>query len=153
MLIDLSSTTLFPVDDAGRLFISPAIVEWESIHAADIRVIIDLEGDLDAGVSTRPGQLLYLYHPIYDEDLPHLPTFHAVARMAADLMRNGHRVLAHCGMGYNRSALMAGVILTEMGVTGEQAVARLRERRPGALFNDTFASYLASLPAKHVATV
>jgi protein-tyrosine phosphatase len=153
MLIDLSSTTLFPVDDAGRLFISPAIVEWESIDAAGIRVIIDLEGDLDAGVSNRPGHVLYLYHPIYDEDLPHLETFHAVARLAADLMRHGQRVLAHCGMGYNRSALMAGVILTEIGLTGEQAVARLRERRPGALFNETFAEYLASLPAKQVESV
>ena len=112
-----------------------------------IRVVIDLEGGIDQGVSTRPGHLLYLYHPIFDEQLPDLPTLHAVGRMAADLIRQGHRVLAHCGMGFNRSALVAGVILTELGMTGSEAVQTLRARRPGALFNEVFADYLASLPA------
>jgi hypothetical protein len=145
MLNELLTTTLFPIDDEGRLYISPAIVDWEPINTAGIRVIIDLEGDLDRGVSTRPGDVVYLYHPIYDEELPDLPTFHAVARLGADLIRGGHKVLAHCGMGYNRSALMAGVILTELGHSGADAFVRLRERRPGALFNDVFADYLATL--------
>jgi protein-tyrosine phosphatase len=47
-------------------------------------------------------------------------------------------------MGYNRSALVAGLILCELGFTGPDAVARLRERRPGALFNERFAAYLES---------
>lgn len=148
MLNDLLTTTLFPVDDDGHLFISPAIVEWDPINKAGIRVIIDLEGDLDAGVSTRPGDVLYLYHPIYDEELPNLTTFHAVARLGAELIRGGQKVLAHCGMGYNRSALMAGIILTELGLSGSRAVEQLRERRPGALFNEVFAEYLAALPAR-----
>jgi protein-tyrosine phosphatase len=50
-------------------------------------------------------------------------------------------------MGFNRSALVAGVILTELGMTGCEAVETLRARRPGALFNEVFADYLASLPA------
>jgi hypothetical protein len=148
MLDDLLTTTLFPVDDEGKLFISPAIVEWEPINHAGIRVIIDLEGDLDRGVSTRPGHMIYLYHPIYDEALPELSTLHAVAKFAAELIRQGNRVLAHCGMGYNRSALIAGVIMTELGMTGAHALERLRERRPGALFNEEFARYLAALPPR-----
>lgn len=146
MLDDLLTTTLFPIDDAGRLFISPAIVEWDPITAAAIRVVIDLEGDLDHGVSTRPGEMLYVYQPIYDEQLPDLAMLHSVGRLGAELIRQGHRVLAHCGMGFNRSALVAGVILVELGMSGSDAVARLRERRPGALYNETFADYLASLP-------
>jgi protein-tyrosine phosphatase len=47
-------------------------------------------------------------------------------------------------MGFNRSALVAGLILCELGYTGPDAVSRLRARRPGALFNDTFADYLKS---------
>ena len=53
-------------------------------------------------------------------------------------------MLSHCGMGYNRSALVAGLIMIELGMSGPDAVARLRERRPGALFNDRFADCLAS---------
>jgi protein-tyrosine phosphatase len=51
-------------------------------------------------------------------------------------------------MGFNRSALMAGLILVHLGACcGEDAVVRLRNCRPGALFNQVFAEYLASLPA------
>jgi protein-tyrosine phosphatase len=49
-------------------------------------------------------------------------------------------------MGFNRSALLAGLILTELGMSGADAVNRLRERRPGALFNERFAAYLGTLP-------
>ena len=68
----LLPTELFPIDDEERLFISPAISDWSLVHDRGIEVIIDLEGDLDQGVSTRPGHLLYIYHHIYDEDLPDL---------------------------------------------------------------------------------
>jgi hypothetical protein len=50
-------------------------------------------------------------------------------------------------MGYNRSALMAGLILVELGMPGAQAVERLRSRRAGALYNDGFAVFLESLEA------
>jgi protein-tyrosine phosphatase len=48
-------------------------------------------------------------------------------------------------MGFNRSALMAGVILTYLGMKGPEAVELIRQRRPGALFNENFASYLMSI--------
>lgn len=69
----------------------------------------------------------------------------AIARLAAALIVEGHRVLSHRGMGYNRSAFVAGLILIELGMPGDAAVARLRERRPGALFNDGFAACLAAM--------
>jgi protein tyrosine/serine phosphatase len=141
-------TELFPIDDDERLFISPVISDWSLIHDRGIEVIIDLEGDLDQGVSTRPGHMLYIYHHIYDEELPDAARMQALALMAAHLIRNGQKVLAHCSMGFNRSALLAGLILTELGVDGPAAVERLRARRPGALFNERFADYLQSLPAR-----
>lgn len=94
---------------------------------------------------TAPDGCLYIYFPIYDEDLPSLPKLHGIARLGASLVREGHRVLSHCGMGLNRSALVAGLILTELGMPGPDAVARLRERRPGALFNERFARYVESV--------
>jgi hypothetical protein len=48
-------------------------------------------------------------------------------------------------MGWNRSALVAGVILHELGWDGPQLVERIRERRQGALFTAEYADYLASL--------
>ena len=145
--------TLFQVDDDGRLFISPVIEDWSVVSAHDIDVVIDLEGGLDECVPTKPGGCLYVYFPIYDEALPDPARLDAVAMMAAHLIQNGHRVLSHCGMGYNRSALVAGRILHHLGMAGADVVERLRERRPGALFNDIFADHLASLPPRGIAAV
>ena len=136
---------LFQIDDAGQLFISPAISDWQVIAAHNVDTIIDLEGGLDMGVPTVPNQYLYIYFPIFDEALPNINKLRAVATLGAQLVNEGHRVLSHCGMGYNRSALVAGLILHQLGMPGPDVVARLRERRPGALFNDTFAAYVDSL--------
>ena len=140
----LPEPQLFQVDDTGNLFISPAIEAWAPLEAHRIDTVIDLEGGLDLGVPTVPNQCLYIYFPIFDEELPNLSKLRAVARLGASLVRAEHRVLSHCGMGFNRSALVAGLILCELGIPGPQVLTRLRERRPGALFNEVFAEYVAA---------
>ena len=137
--------TLYQVDDEGRLFISPVIEDWDTVAGHNIDVVIDLEGGLDECVPTRPGSCLYVYFPIFDEDLPDPARLDAVAMMGAHLVKSGHRVLSHCGMGFNRSALLAGLILMYLGMEGPEVVAHLRKKRPGALFNQVFADYLQNL--------
>lgn len=139
---------LFQVDDSGQLFISPSINtidDWEVLDRYAIDTVIDLDGEIDVGVPTVPNQCLYIYFPIIDDDLPNLTKLHAIGSLGANVIQSGHRVLSHCGMGYNRSALVAGVILNKLGMPGPDVVQRLRERRTGALFNDCFAAYLESL--------
>ncbi|MGZ8831744.1 MAG: protein-tyrosine phosphatase family protein [Thermoanaerobaculia bacterium] len=137
--------SLFQVDDSGLLFISPVITDWAVVSSRGIDVVIDLEGGLDECIPTAPNTCLYVYLPIYDEELPDLARLEAVAMLGAHLVRSGRRVLSHCGMGFNRSALVAGLILHKMGMEGPAIVERLRARRPGALFNEVFARYVASL--------
>ncbi|PYR57199.1 MAG: hypothetical protein DMF85_14350 [Acidobacteria bacterium] len=136
---------LIQVDDMGLLYISPAIDRWEVVEERGIDVIIDLDGNIDTCIPNLPDHCVYVYFPIYDEQLPNQDRLDAVASLGAQLVRTGHRVLSHCGMGYNRSALMAGLILHKLGMSGESAIERLRERRPGALFNDIFAEHLRLL--------
>ena len=102
---------LFQIDDDGQLFISPALDRWEAAAEHGIDVVVDLEGGLDACIPTVSNHCVYIYFPIDDDDqqLPDLAKLRAIARLAASLISEGHRVLAHCGMGYNRSALMAGL--------------------------------------------
>ncbi|MFO0807230.1 MAG: hypothetical protein U0746_01255 [Gemmataceae bacterium] len=134
---------LIPLDDAGRLFLSADPDEWTAIAAADIRVVIDLDGCPDTCVPTTPDGILFVYFPFSDAELPNLDRLHAVARLGATLIARGQKVLSHCGLGYNRSALVAGLILRYLGASGPEAVARLRERRPGALYNRKYAEYVA----------
>lgn len=144
MPVDLSK--LHQVDDAGCLFISPVIHDWGIVSSYGVDTVIDLEGGLDECIPTMPNSCLYVYFPIYDENLPDLEKLEAIASLGAHLVGNGHRVLSHCGMGFNRSALVAGRILHKLGMPGGEVVSRLRERRPGALFNEVFAEHIASLP-------
>lgn len=143
MLPDL--TKLHQVDDAGCLFISPVIHDWDIVSSYGVDTVIDLEGGLDQCIPSMPNSCLYVYFPIYDEHLPDLQKLEAVVSLGAHLVANGHRVLSHCGMGFNRSALVAGGILNRLGMPGASVVERLRERRPGALFNEVFAEHLRAL--------
>lgn len=136
---------LFPIDDAQKLFISPEIDDWQPITERQISVIIDLDGDIDIGVPTVPNQVLYIYFPIRDGDLPNLQKLHALGELGATLLQQGQKILSHCGLGCNRSALVAGVMLNYLGMDGPSVVRLLREKRPGALFNEQFAAYLNSL--------
>jgi dual specificity protein phosphatase-like protein len=130
------------MDDDGRLFLSAAIQDWKPILDRGIDVVIDLEGDVDHGVPTVADRFLYVYLPIGDGELPDLDRLHAVAKLGAELVKRGDRVLAHCGVGLNRSALMIALILRYLGMEAQAAVERCRARRPGALFNPVFANYL-----------
>ena len=143
MLLDLSK--LHAVDDDGMLFISPIINDWSIVQSYGIDTVLDMEGGLDECIPTAPNGCLYVYFPIFDEDLPNLDKLAAVAQLGAHLIRSGHRVLSHCGMGYNRSALVAGRILHVLGTPGPRVVEMILERRPGALFNEVFAEHLRSL--------
>ena len=143
MPIDLSK--LYQVDDAGCLYISPVINDWNIVSSYGVDTVIDLEGGLDECIPTIPNGCLYVYFPIYDEDLPDLDKLEAIVSLGAHLVKNGHRVLSHCGMGFNRSALVAGRIMHRLGMPGAKVVEQLRSRRPGALFNEVFAQHILAL--------
>ena len=118
----------YRLDEKGQLFISPAIREWAPLADLGIDTVIDMDAGLDECIPTTPEGCLYIYFPIYDEALPNLRKLEAVAELGAHLIEGGHRVLSHCGMGFNRSALVAGRILNRLGMPGTQVVERLRER-------------------------
>ena len=142
---DLLAPTFHRIDDDGRLYISPAIREWDPVAALGIDTVFDMEGGLDECIPSTPDGCVYVYFPIYDEELPPLSRLEALGTLGAALIRSGHGVLSHCGMGFNRSALVAGSILHKLGMPGPEIVQRIRDRRPGALFNDVFAGYLHAL--------
>jgi len=144
-IAELTATTFHQIDDHGKLYISPAIREWEPVAALGIDTVFDMEGGLDECIPTTPDGCVYVYFPIYDEELPPLSRLEALGTLGAALIRSGHGVLSHCGMGFNRSALVAGSILHKLGMPGPEIVQRIRDRRPGALFNDVFAGYLHAL--------
>ena len=56
------------------------------------------------------------------------------------------RVFVMCTQGFNRSALVAGMILRELGAHPDAIVEAIRQARPGALTNQTFVRLLMGEP-------
>lgn len=141
---------LVAINSAATLFVSGEIDDWAPLRERGIDTIIDMDGAIDPGIPEAPNQLLYVYWPILDEGLPPLPRLEALGRLVADLVGAEHRVLVHCRMGFNRSVLVIATALTHLGMSGEEALLHLRELRPGALFNETFAEHVRTLPARRI---
>lgn len=138
---------LTAVDDEQRLFVSSMIDNWTGIEQHSITVVVDLERTLDAGIPCGNDTLLYLYYPFEDESVPDPAMVGPLSAFLAELYSTGHRLLIHCSMGLNRSPLVAGAVLHQLGWSGPDIVKRLRERRPGALFNEQYRAYLERLGA------
>jgi protein-tyrosine phosphatase len=141
---------LVALNSTGTLYVSGQIEDWGALRERGIDTIVDMDGDVDPGIPEAPNAILYVYHPILDEGLPDLTRIEALGRLVAELVSADHRVLVHCRMGLNRSALVIATALTYLGMTGEQALDHLREHRPGALFNEAFATHVVGLPARRI---
>ena len=141
---------LVAINSAATLFVSGEIDDWAPVRERGIDTIVDMDGTIDPGIPEAPNQVLYVYWPILDEDLPPLPRLEALGRLVADLVGTDHRVLVHCRLGFNRSVLVIATALTHLGMSGEQALHHLRKLRPGALFNETFAEHVRTLPARRI---
>lgn len=83
---------------------------------------------------------------LYDsEDLPDVRLLRALGRYVAAVSQIGP-TLVHCQAGLNRSGLVAGLALVELGLNPHDAVDLLREKRCSAvLCNRAFEDYLLSL--------
>jgi len=135
----------------GALFVSGEIDDWDLVREHGIDTIIDLDGGIDEGIPEVANGLLYVYFPMNDdEDLPSATKLDALGRFIASLVDANHVVLVHCLIGLNRSNLVAAMALTYLGISGIDAVRRLQSVQPAALYNDAFAKYAASLPARRV---
>jgi protein-tyrosine phosphatase len=141
---------IFPLNAQQTLLVSGAIDDWQTVRDHAVYAIVDMDGDVDTGVPEAPGEILYIYFPIADEELPHLHRLDALGRLLAALVEARQVVLIHCLLGMNRSNLLPALALTYLGITGEEALTVLRRAQAGALFNDNFASFVVTLPAKRL---
>jgi protein-tyrosine phosphatase len=67
------------------------------------------------------------------------------SRQVAKWVRDGGKVLVTCWQGYNRSGLVTALALMRLtGMSGQSAVFKVQEKRPGALRNVHFAALIAS---------
>jgi len=97
-----------------------------------------------AANQTPPMQIV---NPIFDGPIStvDMDRVHWLASFAADHIRGGGVVLSHCQMGWNRSGLVSGLTMLELGFQGDIVKTIQEARGRGALSNVGFRNYLQLL--------
>lgn len=91
-----------------------------------------------------PEATTVLTCPLYDSNEgPSRALLETLGIYVARVSRIGP-TLVHCQAGLNRSALVTGMALRQLGYTGDLALNLLRKRSPRVLCNKTFESILLS---------
>ena len=88
-----------------------------------------------------------IHAPFDDNDVGPLPAEKeiacAAAHKVADALRAARPTLVTCFAGRNRSGLVAGLALAEIGLDPLRAISLIRERRPRSLTNQWFVDLIA----------
>jgi len=115
--------------------------------------VVDCAGDMPPAYRAAAGLWLERVFADVEEPPPTYPRLAALARSLAHCRartgarRDGwehpheppQRLYVLCAQGLNRSGLVMGRILRELGLSGEETLAVIARHRPGALNNLTFA--------------
>lgn len=81
--------------------------------------------------------------PDAELDEKYLPEIHSIADWVYGEWKQGKRVLTRCQAGWNRSGLVAALVLLQDGFNADEAISLIRERRsPNALCNQHFVNYI-----------
>jgi hypothetical protein len=77
-------------------------------------------------------------------DPPNAERVQQLGAVVATAVREGRRVLVRCSGGLNRSGVVVGEALVQLGLSPAEAIATVRAARgPWALTNPAFAAYLS----------
>ncbi|GAA2778290.1 protein-tyrosine phosphatase family protein [Streptomyces showdoensis] len=125
---------------------------WRDVSGVSRPAVVGSEFDLVISLFTRPGHGPDPAVEHHVADTPDGPLTAAqihkvqdLALVAAQAVRDGRSVLVRCNAGYNRSGLVVGQALIELGQEAEAAIGVIRRKRsPWALNNPVFEQYLTT---------
>lgn len=102
---------------------------------------------LTTGTSARAVPLhgVLIHWPILDGPIPPPEILDAVASFIDVCLDVGNAVFVHCHAGMNRSPLVVARILMKRGMSAQEAIDLVRERRQESL-SDEYADWLLSYP-------
>jgi protein-tyrosine phosphatase len=115
----------------------------------DVIVSLHKASDYWRYESTNGAKLLEYRMPDSALSPAHHDSIMLLAEEAARHVQSGRQVLVRCRAGINRSALVAGLALVQLGYRPDEAVFMMRRARsPYVLFNDSFAAFLQIVDKK-----
>ena len=133
----------------GGMFEMPVITHvkdnlWQGGYVPDI----DLGDAFDVIVSMYPwgkwkAKADYSEFTMYDGLFMDDQTLFKAVAVVEEALAEGKRVLVHCQAGLNRSSLVVATVLIRQGMSADEAITLIRDRRsPTCLCNGTFDKWL-----------
>lgn len=137
-----------PVDSANEvvphLIQADADLTPERAWQGGVSLVVNLSGWMKDTIRVPQGCMYLAWH--FDDDPQHLPdtdTLRSLAALLATYVRAEQTVAVYCAGGLNRSGLLVGQTLIELGNVPAEAVELVRAARgKWALSNALFESFL-----------
>jgi hypothetical protein len=115
----------------------------EDVFERGATMVVSLIPDVSSRSVPRSGILIHW--PIKDGPVPPPEILDGVASLIEICRRSGSVVYVHCAAGMNRSALVVARVLMKQGMSAQDAIDLVRQRRVGSL-GDEYAAWLLSNP-------
>lgn len=112
----------------GGITLEQTQVRLARLLEAGVNSFIDLTqaGEAEPYEAALPVSIDYLRKPIRDHGTPTIPAeMTEILACVQSSLREGRRVYLHCRAGIGRTGMVAGCLLVEQGLSGEDALAEL----------------------------
>jgi len=157
---------LLPLPSGGTLLLSAHPASWPGLTPAQVlgvygdhgvRFLVSMVTDKELGLLgltqlpdlCRSHGLQCLRAPIADQQAPDAAFEHGWPEHRSvifDTLNHGHAVALHCWAGLGRAGTVAARILMEReGMRADEAIAYVRQARPGSIETAAQVDYLQSL--------
>jgi protein-tyrosine phosphatase len=96
----------------------------------------DLLGVPDLPAKVRALGIIWIHLPIVDLEVPDWrfeEKWEKAGTKLSSILGNGGRIVLHCRAGLGRTGTIAARLLVEFGITPREAIAKVRQARPGAI--------------------
>ncbi|MBN1284210.1 MAG: dual specificity protein phosphatase family protein [Anaerolineae bacterium] len=102
---------------------------WERLESWGVSALVNLRVEFDdRALGIRPD--VYLWLPTVDGTPPTLEQLDQAVRTIRRAVAEGRKVYIHCAAGVGRAPTTAAAYLVTTGMTVEEAVLYIRQRRP-----------------------
>jgi len=111
----------------------PLEQELAALHACDVALLVSLTPTPTSADEAGAAGLALLHLPVTDFTAPTQDQLGTFVDRARPTIAGGDAVAVHCAAGQGRTGTFLAVYLVAEGMTADEAIARVRELRPGSI--------------------